>query len=161
LRLVQQRACRPAEFRQLLAHVVRQLEEMGSAERLRWLELLSYAMAQIYHERSSSEVPLLQETIESSVRTDSLRQEISQMGKTFAEELMEQGKREGKREGAREAEISARQQTLIRQLEKRFGEVSPVISSIVNATIDVQKLDQWLDQIVVAESLNDLDFGAE
>ncbi len=86
------------------------------------------------------------------------------MGKTIADELMERGKREGikqgKREGQRTAEISARQHTLIRLLEKRFGEIPDAISSIVSATDDVQRLDGWLDQIVTVTSLSDFDFDS-
>ncbi len=94
------------------------------------------------------------------------------MGKTIADELMErgkqegikqgirEGKREGKREGQRTTEISARQHTLIRLLEKRFGEIPDAISSIVSATDDVQRLDGWLDQIVTVTSLSDFDFDS-
>ncbi len=98
------------------------------------------------------------------------------MGKTIADELMERGKQEGKREGiqegiqkgkregiregARTAEVSARQHTLIRLLEKRFGKIPDAISSIVSATDDVQRLDGWLDQIVTVASLSDFDFDS-
>ncbi len=106
------------------------------------------------------------------------------MGKTIADELMERGKqegiregiqegiqegkregiregiREGKREGRRTAEISARQHTLIRLLEKRFGEIPDSISSIVSDTDDVQRLDGWLDQIVTVARLSDFDFDS-
>ena len=55
LRLVQQRRARPGEFRALLRRVVRHLETMPPAERLRWLELLSYIQALVYHERHGTE----------------------------------------------------------------------------------------------------------
>jgi hypothetical protein len=45
LRLVQQRSAQPGEFQALLDQVVQHLETMPEAERLRWLELLSYIMA--------------------------------------------------------------------------------------------------------------------
>ena len=131
---------------------------MPEEERLRWLELLSYVVALVYHKRKLIERPMLRETIEMSVRTDVLRQELTQMGKTIAEELMEKGKRDGVREGARAAEISARQRTLSRQLEKRFGEIPANVAAVINATNDVGRLDGWLDQIVVAESLEDFKF---
>jgi hypothetical protein len=58
---------------------------MPDAERLRWLELLSYIMALVSHARDPSEWLELQKTIESSVRTDIHRQEIFEMRRTIAE----------------------------------------------------------------------------
>ena len=79
LRLIPQRKSRPHEFRRLLNGVVQHLETMPKAERRRWVEPLSYIMAFAYHVREPSEWPSLQETIETSVRTDEHRQEIFEM----------------------------------------------------------------------------------
>jgi hypothetical protein len=87
LRLVQQRSAGPGEFEALLDQVVQHLETMPDAERLRWLELLSYIMALVYHVRDPSEQPKLRKTIESSVRTDPHRQEIHEMGRSMADVL--------------------------------------------------------------------------
>ena len=57
LRLIQQRKSRPREFQRLLNRVVQHLETMPQAERRRWLELLSYIMALVYHVREPSEWP--------------------------------------------------------------------------------------------------------
>ena len=81
----------------------------------------------IYHERSESEQPKLQEVMEQSVQNEELRQEVIEMGKTMAEVLMERGRTEGERrgrtEGRTEAAIETRQQTLVRLLRRRFGDV--------------------------------------
>jgi hypothetical protein len=52
LRLVQERHARPKAFQDLLRRVIEHLEAMPAAQRLRWLELLSYVHALVYHERS-------------------------------------------------------------------------------------------------------------
>jgi hypothetical protein len=49
LRLVQERKTRPIEFQNLVERVVLHLETMPHEERLRWLELLSYIQALVYH----------------------------------------------------------------------------------------------------------------
>ena len=54
LRLVQQRHARGPAFRTLLGQVVQTLEGMPEAERLRWLDLLSYIHALLYHEREDA-----------------------------------------------------------------------------------------------------------
>jgi Putative transposase, YhgA-like len=55
LRLLQQRHARPAEFQALLPRVVQHLETMPGQDRLRWLDLLSFIHAVIYHERRPAE----------------------------------------------------------------------------------------------------------
>ncbi len=147
LRLVQQRRARPDTFRPLLRHVVAHLETMARAERDRWQELVSYVLALVYHERDPGERQVLQETIQTSVGTDPYRKELTQMGKTIADELKEEGG------------IAKSKQTLIRLMKRRFGEIPPSIVATIETTHDVRQLDDWLDQVVTAESLDDFDCG--
>jgi hypothetical protein len=53
LRLVQQRRTPLPVFEQTLREVVSVLERLGDKDRERWLELLSYIAALLYHERRS------------------------------------------------------------------------------------------------------------
>ena len=133
LRLIQQRKSRPREFQRLLNRVVQHLESMPEAERRRWLELLSYIMALVYHVREPSEWPSLQQAIEASVQTDEHRQEVFEMRRTIADELKE--------EGAKEGALKKSQQTLIRLLKRRFGDVPDELSSTIRATSDPEQLD--------------------
>ena len=55
-----------------------------AAKRLRWLELLSYLTALVYHERAKGEHQRLGDLIEASVRTDSHRQEVRMARETIA-----------------------------------------------------------------------------
>jgi hypothetical protein len=144
LRLVQQRNARPREFQQLLHRVVQHLETMPKGERLRWLELLSYIMALIYHVREPSEWPSLQQTVEASVQTDEHRQEVFEMRRTIADELEEK------------SAIKTRQQTLIRLLKRRFGDVPDEPLSTIWATNDPEQLDEWLDRFATAEALDEV-----
>jgi hypothetical protein len=121
---------------------------MPQTERRRWLELLSYVMALVYHAREPSEWPDLQQAIEASVRTDEHRQEVFEMRRTIADELKE--------EGAREGAIRNSQQTLIRQLKRRFGGVPDELSSAIRATNDPEQLDEWLDRFATAETLDEV-----
>ncbi|HKI36340.1 MAG TPA: Rpn family recombination-promoting nuclease/putative transposase, partial [Gemmataceae bacterium] len=63
LELVQQRSAPFESFATLVAQVVSQLEEMPAAERDRWLELLSYLVAMIYHDRAVPEREGLRERV--------------------------------------------------------------------------------------------------
>jgi hypothetical protein len=55
LELIQQRKANPEAFQQLVVRVVRHMEELPTAERERWLELLSYIQAMVYHDRAETE----------------------------------------------------------------------------------------------------------
>ncbi len=120
---------------------------MPDAERLRWLELLSYIMALVYHVRDPSEQPQLRKTIESSVRTDIHRQEIHEMGRSMADVLEEKGALKKSRE------------TLLRQLKRRFGNLPAAVSATIRATDDPEQLDEWLDRFATAATLDDVGIG--
>ncbi len=161
LRLVQERKARPAEFRTLVEEVVHHLETMPRAERLRWLELLSYIHTLVYHDREPSECRLLQETIEMSVQTDERRQEVLKMGRTMADVLREEGLKKGLKEGIKKGEVRALRQILIRLLRKRFCEVPQETMDTIDATEDVKQLDAWLERFVTAQTLEQMKIGPQ
>jgi len=137
-------------------------------ERDRWLELLSYIVALVYHERSPVEHPRLQAEIEASVRTDEQRREVSTMGKSMADVLMDKGRKEGRKEGRkkgreegqREGATRARQQTLLRSLGQRFGDLPSTTVAAVTATDSIEQLDAWLDRVFTATSLAEVGIPA-
>jgi hypothetical protein len=148
LRLVRERKARPQEFRRLLAATIASLEAMPEAQRLRWLELLSYIHALVYHDRTGRERRGLQEIIEASVQTDTHRREVQAMERTIAQELQD--------EGRRQEAVQARQQTLLRLLRRRFGDVPKATAAAVKGCKDVKQLDTWLDNFATANALADL-----
>jgi len=83
------------------------------------------------------------------------------MGKTMADVLVEKGRTEGRAEGRTEAAVGTRQQTLVRQLRRRFGDVPAEVVNTVQATSDVDQLDDWLDRLVTADTLDELEIREE
>jgi predicted transposase YdaD len=152
LELIRQRHARPEEFRGLLRRALRHLEDLSAAERSRWLELLSYVVALIYHDREPPEREGLKELVLASVRTDERRQEMEAMVRTIADELRDEGRQQGRQEG----EVRARQDILLRQLRARFKKVPKAAERTVKATADVTRLDTWLERFVDAKTLDDV-----
>jgi hypothetical protein len=111
--------------------------------------VISYVHALVYHERNPAEHGGLQQEIEASVRTDEHRQEVSAMGRAIADELRAQGRKEGRKEEA----VRARQQTLLRQIRRRFGELPAETVTAVEAATSVEQLDSWLDRVITAATL--------
>jgi len=164
LRLVQQREAQPRAFQHLLEQVVASLEEMPPAERLRWLELLSYIHALVYHERHGSEHARLQETIQASVQSELHQREVATMGQTIAEKLKSEGRREGLKKGLKKGlekgqrveAVRVRRETLLRLLQKRYHDLPFAVADAVGKTTDVKQLDTWLDRFAIAQSLTDI-----
>jgi hypothetical protein len=156
LRLVQERHARPAEFRELLRRVIEHLETMPAAERLRWLELLSYIHALVYHDRNPAEHAELQAEVDTSVRTHQHGQEVAIMGRTIADALRAEGRREGRKQGRMKEAVRARQQVLVRQLRHHFGELSPEVLAAIEAIKDQEQLDNCLDRVLTAKTLADV-----
>ena len=156
LRLIQDRHARPAQFQEALRRAVEHLEAMPASERLRWLELLSYVHALVYHERNPAEHRALQEEIEASVRTDELRQEVSAMGRTIADDLIAKGRKKGRKE----EQVRSRRQILLNLLRSRFGELPRETRAAVEANKSVPELDAWLERFATAVTLEDIGIGS-
>jgi hypothetical protein len=138
--------------RKLLIYIL--IEHQSEPDRLMPLRLAdSYVRAMLYHERSESEQGRLQQIMENSVQDEATRQEVVKRRKTGAEALMERGAQQG----AQEAGLLTRRQTLVRLLRKRFGDIPSDVVSVVEATDDVGQLDNWLDRLVTAQTLEELE----
>ncbi len=148
LHLLRERDARRPEFRALLRQVVTHLETIPKEGRLRWLELLSYVSAFVYHYRNESERPQLNETIEASLRSDEHRQEVRDMGRTIAEAIRAEGDAQGT--------VRTLQQTLVRMLTLRYGELQGTTEQLIRDTIDFAQLNAWVDRFVTAKSLDEV-----
>jgi hypothetical protein len=148
LELIQQRHARPEEFRALVVRVVQRLEEMPAGERQRWLELLSYVQAMIYHDRSVPEREPLREAIVASIRTDERRREVQAMPQTIADALREEGRQEGA--------VHALQQTLLSLLRAKFGRIPRATEKLIRATKDPARLDAWNVRAGTATTLDEV-----
>jgi hypothetical protein len=125
---------------------------LPAAERSRWLELLSYVDAMLYHDRTASEREELRNLILASVRTDERRREVEAMMRTGADVLRDEGRHQG--------EVRARQDILLRQLRVRFKRVPKAVERTVKATEDVARLDTWIERFVNANTLDEVGIEA-
>ena len=142
---MQQRHARGPAFRTLLGQVVQTLEGMPQAERLRWLEMLSYIHALVYHEREPGEREDLQAHIGKSVKSDPHRQEVNAMRKTIADVLKEEGRTEGF--------LKARREMLLEAIRVRFEEPPANVRDAIEACTDIAQLDAWFRLALTARRL--------
>jgi hypothetical protein len=75
------------------------------------------------------------------------------MGRTIAEALRAEGKIEGKIEGA----LEAKQQVVVMLLRRKFGrKANAAVVAKVRTTKDLQTLDQWLGNIIDADTVEEV-----
>jgi len=77
------------------------------------------------------------------------------MGKTIAQQWLDEGREDGLRKGKAEGKAEGRADLLLRQIRRRFGTVSLQIEAKVRAA-DVDTLDRWGDLILTAATLDEL-----
>jgi predicted transposase YdaD len=70
---------------------------------------------------------------------------------TIGQQLIEQGRKQGVEQGIEQGE----RKLLLRQLVRRFGELPEKVVDRVNAA-SVEELERWADQILDAESIDDV-----
>jgi hypothetical protein len=109
---------------------------------------LSHILPFIYHEREETEREDLQGMIVRSALTPEDQQEIEEMHRTMAQADRER------------AALQTKREVLLRQLRQRFGDVPPATEQLVGATDDGACLDQWLDRVVTADSVEEVGIAA-
>lgn len=117
---------------------------MAQAERLCWLDLLSYIHALLYHVREPAERDDLQAHIAKSVKTDPHRQEVNVMGKTIADMFKEEGA------------LKARHEMLLRLLRAKYGQLPAAVIATVEVCADTAQLDAWGEAMLKARRLADV-----
>jgi hypothetical protein len=152
LHLVQQKGRPFREFGELLRHEVAELEALRKQDRTRWLELLSYVSALVYHDRVPPEQPQLREIIEASVNDAHEREEMRMRQKSMADVHREEGEKRGEKKG----ELRALRRTLRRQLEQRFGVLPASVEASIRASKSSQQLEGWLARVFPARNLEEV-----
>jgi predicted transposase YdaD len=155
LELIQQRRAGPEAFRALLGRVVQNLEGMPARERQRWLELLSYIQALVYHDREPPERERLREVILASVRTDERRRELERVVMTIADVLREEGRQQGLRQGA----LNNARDVLLNLLRSKFGRVPRALEKTIRTTDDLGQLNAWVIRAGMASTLEEARIG--
>jgi hypothetical protein len=125
----------------------KRLEAMPARERQRWLELLSYTRALVYHDRERAEQDELREVIAASVRTDERRRQVETLFMTGAEALLESGRQQGSLRTARDL--------LLNLVRSKFGRVPRAVEKAIRSTDDLDQLNAWVIRAGMAATLEE------
>jgi hypothetical protein len=142
-----------AAFREVFAAVLRRLEGLSEAERVRWHDLLWFVLSWGLRRRPGREREELLETARISQAEVGHREEVRQMSETieqtWEQEMLERGTVRGQTQEAR---------NLLRlYLEKRFGPLPERVVQQIEAIDDLERLRALFRQALEATSLTELE----
>jgi flagellar biosynthesis/type III secretory pathway protein FliH len=176
LRLLQKEDAKSEEFEDTLRLVANHPEQMPPEDRANWEKLMWFLLTLIYNRREREERSEFVKIVENNVSDRNRKEEIKNMGKTIAQELIEEGKQIGielgkeigkelgkeigkelgKEIGKELGTITAKQDALIKLLKARFGIDSKALVEKIKSIKQVDQLDEFFDRAIVAVKLDDV-----
>jgi predicted transposase YdaD len=179
LRVMQQEGASREALAVALREAMAGLDRLPSGEQAAWRQAAYYLLLLIYHRRERQEWEALAQVVLEPVREHVRREEIEQMGKTIAEELIDEGKelglqqgkelglqqgkelglQQGKELGLQQGILQAKQEDLLRLLRAKFGSLPPAVVEQIEALGDVTRLDALLERVLTAHSLEEMNLG--
>ncbi|MDQ1326783.1 MAG: hypothetical protein QG641_63 [Candidatus Poribacteria bacterium] len=153
LRLLQKEDAKSEEFEDTLRLVVEHLEQMPPNEKVNWEKLMWFLLTLIYNRREKKERVEFVKIVENNVSEKNRKEEINEMGKTIAQELIDEGKLLGIEIGT----VTTKQDALIRLLRVRFGVVSESLVDKIRSIKQVDQLDELFDRAIIAKELDDVE----
>jgi hypothetical protein len=106
----------------------------------------------VYHSRQSSEHGALRQRIDRALTNAESRLEVDMVRKTLADVHRQEGRDEGRREGA----LAVSKRTLLGQLRQRWAPLPAETEQTIEATQDVNQLEQWLLRFATALDLDSI-----
>ena len=89
------------------------------------------------------------------IQTHTQDKEVENIIMTGAEALVQQGKTEGLEQGR----INEKRVDVLKLLQHRFADVSDAVVNEITEIEDLVHLDDFFDQLLAAESFEDVDFS--
>ena len=93
------------------------------------------------------------------INTRTEDEEVKRIIMTGAEALIQQGLEQGKAEGLEQGRINEKRTDVLKIVRYRFAEKSDTVLNEITAIDDLGHLDELFDQVLTAETFEDIDFS--
>ncbi len=137
-----------ADFVRVFGEVFGRVQNLHGDDHPRWYDLLRAVWAWGHWRRPPAERAALAAAAAASQQELSRRQEVQVMGQTIAEALIEEGMAKGA--------LLATRASLRTLLEKRFGKLPEALIQRIDATVDIEGLQEAFHQAIDLKTLQDL-----
>ena len=128
------------------------LNRIGRSPYDSYRKFLLTNLVEVYFELGENEVERFREVL-----SHPEFKEANEMASTYAERLLEEGREEGRQQGRSEGLVHGKQETLLRLSTKKFGALPEQLVTRVQAMTSNEALDALLDQVLVSDSLDEMD----
>jgi predicted transposase/invertase (TIGR01784 family) len=152
LRIIQQESASPEEFISELELAIKQLDKLPDSESNQWIRAMHYILLLIYNRRESEEHTKLTDIVSNAVQDRKRREEVSKMGRTIAQALIEEGMEIGVEKGI----VQTKQEVLIDLIQFRFQNINPEINYKICSIQDVDRLTALFRRALGANSIEEL-----
>ena len=148
LRVIQKEDAKKEEFASALRKAVSHLDKLPETERNQWEKLMYYLVLLILHRRDTEEQPDLLSVVNETVKDHNRREEVSKMGRTAAQALIDEGKELGA--------LQTRQEDLLKFMQARFSHVPNAVEQKIVAIQDMDKLSTLIERVASANNISDI-----
>ena len=148
LRIIQRENASLEELASELKLAIEQLDKLPDAESNQWIRAMHYILLLIHNRREPEEHTKLTDIVTDAVQNRKRRGEVSEMGRTIAQALIEEGVEKGI--------IQTKQEYLIELIRFRFQSIRSGIDDKIHSIQDVDRLTALFRRALSANSINEL-----
>ncbi len=156
LHVIQKEDAKKEELAEALRLAVSNLDKLSEEERNQWEKLMYYLVLLIFHRRDAEEQPELLSVVNETVKDYNRREEVSKMGRTAAQALIEEGKEIGIGLGIKQGALQARQEDLLKFMQARFSHVPSTMEQKILTIQDMDKLSALIERVARANNIDEV-----
>jgi len=156
LRVIQQENASTEELVRELESAIQQLDKLPEKESNQWIRAMHYILLLIYNRREPDEHTKLTDIVANAVQDRKRREEVSKMGRTIAQALIEEGKEIGMEIGVEKGIIQTKQEVLLDLIRFRFQGIIPEINAKIRSIQDVDRLTALFHRALRANSIDEI-----
>ncbi|MBC8231512.1 Rpn family recombination-promoting nuclease/putative transposase [bacterium] len=160
LRVIQQENASTEELVRELELAIAQLDKLPEKESNQWIRAMHYILLLIYNRREPEEHVKLTGVVQNAVQDKKRREEVSKMGRTIAQALIEEGMEigveRGMEIGVEKGMIQTNQERLIELIRFRFQSINPEISDKIRSIRNADRLTALFRRALSANSIDEI-----
>ncbi len=123
-----------------LRQAVENIDNLTVDERMQWQMAIHYILLLIYHRREPEERAQLTEIVQKSVQDRKREEEVSNMGRTIAQALIEEGEQRGIERGMERGQVKNAQSNTLDVLTIRFPALHPTLTDLKERVQRIENL---------------------
>ncbi|HIE29526.1 TPA: hypothetical protein EYP66_19830 [Candidatus Poribacteria bacterium] len=156
LQVIQKENATKEEVTEAIELAVKHFDSFPSEQQNQWAKLMYYLVLLIRHRRGSDEQDELISVVKESIYEHKRREEVEEMGRTAAQELIEQGIAQGIAQGIEQGIIQSKQEDLLELMKVKFDSVPQSVTDKIKRMQDTGRLNELIRKILTVRSIDEM-----